>query len=733
MNRLMIAGYLSKKKPIAISLVARLRNARGLSYLNHPAAYAIGAAIVTALSAGTTFVAPIVLSPNAFGPFALLTTFFQLAARNDFGLSQLADRELALGTTDAYGANDLLEARWILGGLLFALAMPIFVLTTSGNAGLSSLDIAITIIGGIAAMIAVGPVTIFRASSKLWEFTALALSLQLAMTFPRLLGLVLGGTTGCFIVLMIWYVCFALLFARPVRVSLFKVKPVAKLLFSALPLFTFSTLWLVYLFANRWIASSLSDAWDFGLFAFGANLAYIVIGTVGAIGQAFYPKILSDIGHAAKGVGSKGLLQQSQFLLFGLAIPLAVALPLAPYLIQVIFPRFSSAIEATVLLSVSAIPLSIATWLLPISIALSKRPLRESFLLMTPAFITLISLMYFGNQVSGIVGQAIANTISATLVTIFLLGLLWLQGAFNGRQMTILIVEIMGLVAILNYEASTLVGKPIMSFQFSGGPPVVQAVAQPSQDPKSGMHLVFAEEFDRLRLTGDTAGGVWEPAYPWGARSNTDNHELQYYMDPRRGRESEALKDLSTFTIKNGILSISAIKATEAQSAFTHGLPFLSGMLNTSKSFAFTYGYIEMRARLPAGVGLWPALWLLPVAGGWPPEIDIMEEIGSRADRYYGSVHSNRNGTHSEIVIPIDTVDLSRHFNTFGLKWDTQSIEWYFNGLKVAATPTPADLNQPMYLLINLAIGGNWAGAPNETTSFPAHFDIDYIKVYSLM
>ena len=247
------------------------------------------------------------------------------------------------------------------------------------------------------------------------------------------------------------------------------------------------------------------------------------------------------------------------------------------------------------------------------------------------------------------------------------------------------------------------------------------------------MHLVFDEEFDRLRLTGDTAGGVWEPAYPWGARSNTDNHELQYYMDPRRGMESEALKDLSTFTIKNGILSISAIKATEAQSAFTHGLPFLSGMLNTSKSFAFTYGYIEMRARLPAGVGLWPALWLLPVAGGWPPEIDIMEEIGSRADRYYGSVHSNRNGTHSEIVIPIDTVDLSRHFNTFGLKWDTQSIEWYFNGLKVAATPTPADLNQPMYLLINLAIGGNWAGAPNETTSFPAHFDIDYIKVYSLM
>jgi hypothetical protein len=713
------------------SSLLRLKAWRGLSYLGHPAAYAIGAAVVTALSAGTTFMAPMLLGPESFGAFALLTTFFQLTARSDFGLSQLADRELALGTNNQYGAHNILEARLLLGGILLIAVTPFLVLTMQGYASLSSLDIAITIIGGISAMIAVGPVTIYRASSKLWEFTALALSLQLAMTFPRLIGLYIGGTTGCFAILLVWYVSFVVLFANPGRIRYFNIKYHLKLLRSALPLFIFSTLWLVYLFANRWISSSLSNAWDFGLFAFGANLSYIVIGTVGAIGQAFYPKLISEIGRTPQGRGSKGIFQQTQLILIGLSIPLAVSLPFASFLINYIFPKFSLAIDATILLSVSAVPLSIATWLLPVSIALSKRPLREAIILMVPAFISLIILMYFGNLLAGITGQAIANSISGTLVTVLLLGLLYLQGALNHKQVLFLIVTISMVIGFLTLEASQFIIRPLMVPKLYGGQPISPIAARPHQDPKSGMRLVFEEEFDRLRLIDARDGGVWEPAYPWGARSNTDNHELEYYLDPRPGQEAEPLKDITPFKIKNGILSLSAIRAEKDQSVAAHGLPYLSGMLNTSKSFSFTYGYVEMRARLPLGAGLWPALWLLPVHGGWPPEIDVMEEIGSRNDRYYGSVHSLRNGTRSETVIPIDTVDLAKNYNTFGMKWDTQSIDWFLNGLKVATAPTPSDLSTPMYLLLNLAIGGNWAGQPDENTVFPAHFDVDYIKVYS--
>jgi O-antigen/teichoic acid export membrane protein len=709
----------------------RLKALRGLSYLGHPAAYAIGAAVVTALSAGTTFVAPMLLGPESFGTFALLTTFFQLTARSDFGLSQLADRELALGTNNQYGAHNILEARLLLGGVLLIAVAPVIVLTMQGYAGLSAIDIAITIIGGIAAMIAVGPVTIYRASSKLWEFTALALSLQLAMTFPRLMGLYIGGTTGCFAVLLVWYASFALLFANPGRIRYFNINYHLKLLRSALPLFIFSTLWLVYLFANRWISSSLSNAWDFGLFAFGANLAYIVIGTVGAIGQAFYPKLISEIGRTPQGSGSKGIFQQTQLILIGLSIPLAASLPFASFLINYIFPKFSLAVDATILLSVSAVPLSIVTWLLPVSIALSKRPLREAILVMVPAFFFLILFMYFGNLLAGIIGQAIANTLSGTLIILLLLGLLWLQGALNPKQAFILMAMISMVVGFLTLEASQFMVRPLEASQLYGGQPISPIAAQPHQDPKSGMRLVFAEEFDRLRLIDDRDGGVWEPAYPWGARSNTDNHELEYYVDPRSGREAEPLKYITPFKVKNGILSLSALKAEADQLKAAHGLPYLSGMLNTSKSFSFTYGYVEMRARLPHGGGLWPALWLLPLHGGWPPEIDVMEEIGSRTDRYYGSVHSLRNGTRSETVIPIDTVDLAKNYNTFGMKWDTQSIDWFLNGLKVATAPTPSDISTPMYLLLNLAIGGNWAGQPDENTVFPAHFDVDYIKVYS--
>jgi len=715
----------------AQSSLVRLKAWRGLSYLGHPAAYAIGAAVVTALSAGTTFAAPMMLGPESFGAFALLTTFFQLTARSDLGLSQLADRELALGSSHAYGAHDILEARLMLGGFLLVGFAPVFVLTMQGYAGLSALDIAITLIGAIAAMIAVGPVTIYRASSNLWEFTALALGLQLAMTFPRLMGLALGGTTGCFAVLLVWYGSFAILFAQPGKVSFFNVKKHLKLLRSALPLFIFSTLWLIYLFANRWISSALSNAWDFGLFAFGANLSYIVIGTVGAIGQAFYPKLISEIGRTPEGQGSKGIFQQTKLILLGLSLPLTVLLPFASFLIGAIFPKFSTAIDATILLSVSAVPLSIATWLLPISIALSKKPLHEAIVLMVPALISLIGFMYCGNFLAGIAGQAIANTVSGTLVTLMVLGLLALQGALNRQQVTLLMGLISMAVCLLTFEASHFMIRPLTIPHQTAGQPITPIAAQPQQDPKSGMRLVFAEEFDRLRLTGDREGGIWEPAYPWGARSNADNHELEYYLDPRPGREAEPLSSITPFKMKSGILSLTALKAEGDQLSASHGLPYLSGMLNTSKSFSFTYGYVEMRARLPRGAGLWPALWLLPVKGGWPPEIDIMEEIGNRADRYYGSVHSSRNGGRSETVIPIDTVDLSKGYNTFGMKWDAQSIDWFLNGLKVATASTPPDINQPMYLLINLAIGGHWAGPPDDTTPFPAHFDIDYIKVYS--
>jgi beta-glucanase (GH16 family) len=203
------------------------------------------------------------------------------------------------------------------------------------------------------------------------------------------------------------------------------------------------------------------------------------------------------------------------------------------------------------------------------------------------------------------------------------------------------------------------------------------------------------------------------------------------YLDPRSGGEKGPLAEITPFTVQDGMLSITARPTPPGFISHAEGLPYLSGMLNTAKTFSFTYGYIEVRARIPQGRGLWPAIWLLPGAGGWPPEIDVMEAMGHNTNRYFGSLHTRQHGFSIEAVNMIETPDLSKEFGIYGLKWTAQEIEWYFNGKKVASAKTPPDLNQPMYLLLNLAVGGSWAGVPDVATRFPANFDIDYIRIYA--
>jgi beta-glucanase (GH16 family) len=243
--------------------------------------------------------------------------------------------------------------------------------------------------------------------------------------------------------------------------------------------------------------------------------------------------------------------------------------------------------------------------------------------------------------------------------------------------------------------------------------------------------LIFSETFDQLKLVGEAPDGVWEPAYPWGARSNPANGELEYYLDPRAGGEQAPLAKPSPFRIKNGVLSIIARPTPPELKSMAQGFSYLSGLLTTAHTFSMTYGYVEVRARVPHGKGLWCAVWLLPASRSWPPEIDVMETLGDQTHTYFGSVHSKVFGSGNPSVNTIGTSDLSNDFGVYGMNWTPSVIEWFFNGKKVASKATPLDLHQPMYLLVNLAVGGHWPGSPNASTAFPANFDIDYIKVYA--
>ncbi len=243
------------------------------------------------------------------------------------------------------------------------------------------------------------------------------------------------------------------------------------------------------------------------------------------------------------------------------------------------------------------------------------------------------------------------------------------------------------------------------------------------------MELTFEEQFDTLSLwNGKT--GRWKNSYIWGNES-VINEELQYYLQADKGEPSP-------FIIKDGKLAIQARPTPESlRKRIPENRPYVSGLLTTEKSFSQRYGRFEIRARFPAGQGLWPAFWMLPSFDRWPEgidilaEIDVVEFLGHNPHELHTTVHSNQTGKitanssthHSE-------ADLTKDFHTYAVEWDAEHISWFLDGKLLTRKKTPTDLHQPMHMLLNLAVGGRWPGAPDSTTKFPAHFEIDWVRVY---
>lgn len=237
--------------------------------------------------------------------------------------------------------------------------------------------------------------------------------------------------------------------------------------------------------------------------------------------------------------------------------------------------------------------------------------------------------------------------------------------------------------------------------------------------PGPGMHLTFESHFDQpgglARSTGD-----WMTTGPGGWRTLGDNKEAQYYSDASVGTDP--------FSVRDGMLTITASRGKNPER-----LPFNSGMLTTYRSFNQLYGYFEMRAQLPGGTGLWPAFWLLPVDGRWPPEIDVMEQLGSEPQTIFVGTHSTAGGPNVATTTAIHVAATNSTFHVYGMDWQATEITWYFDGKPVFKEPTPADMHTPMYMLINLAVGGrgSWPGPPARSTVFPAQFKVDYLRVYA--
>ena len=255
--------------------------------------------------------------------------------------------------------------------------------------------------------------------------------------------------------------------------------------------------------------------------------------------------------------------------------------------------------------------------------------------------------------------------------------------------------------------------------------------AQPFSDPE---FMLSAGLMSGLRPAYKKIAGS-DPA--WASLPN----EEEAYPD------GDAVSNLaiSPFAVQDGALLLTA-SPIEAHVATT--LPadmprkFVSGAFNTYP-FSQTYGYFEITAKVPAGPGLWPAFWLLPVDQSWPPEIDVAEVLGHSMHTAYFSLHtgdkdwvaSQHDSYHGSTTTEKVTgeADLSAQFHRYAVDWTASTIIFYLDGKVVGSRPTPADMHKPFYLIINLAVGdtNSWPGPPTAQTRFPASLAIQSIKIWA--
>jgi beta-glucanase (GH16 family) len=276
----------------------------------------------------------------------------------------------------------------------------------------------------------------------------------------------------------------------------------------------------------------------------------------------------------------------------------------------------------------------------------------------------------------------------------------------------------------------------IMKIQLAG---VVLALATLPVAAAGNWKLVWSDEFDKPGLP-DPAKWNYEEGF-------VRNNEAQYYT---RVRSDNA-------RVENGMLIIEARKerfpnpsydpAAQENKAGRRGREFAeytSASLTTLGKASWTYGRIEVRAKLPPGRGTWPAIWTLGTnvnQVGWPVcgEIDIMEFVGFKPGIIHANIHAdNRNRTQktdkgSQLAVP----DASEAFHVYALEWDAKHMDVlvddnkYFTFTKDDSGKNAWPYDGDQYLILNLAIGGAWGGAKGiDDTCFPQRFYIDYVRVY---
>jgi beta-glucanase (GH16 family) len=249
-----------------------------------------------------------------------------------------------------------------------------------------------------------------------------------------------------------------------------------------------------------------------------------------------------------------------------------------------------------------------------------------------------------------------------------------------------------------------------------------------------GWKLVWHDEFD------GPAGAKPDPA-KWG-------YDIGNGVNGWGNAEDESYTDSADNAALDGQGSLLITARTEplttSLNCWNGPCAFTSARLLTKGKFDLTYGRVEARLRLPFGQGVWPAFWMLGSnidSAGWPGcgELDVMENVGREPNVVHGSAHglgySGGGALTGKFILP--RAKFSDGFHVFAVEWEPKEIRWYVDGQQYfSAAPADVQLrgdwafDHPFFILLNLAVGGGWPGDPDETTTFPQTYAVDYVRVF---
>ncbi len=272
-------------------------------------------------------------------------------------------------------------------------------------------------------------------------------------------------------------------------------------------------------------------------------------------------------------------------------------------------------------------------------------------------------------------------------------------------------------------------------------------------DP-TGMTLMLDEEFTALDMAGrwSSVPAVNDPTQ--NGSSLPGNGERQWYLNHAYG--PTAAEWANVCHVSGGELIITAKATPEAirsevgynatnnpdlQATFgPDWYDYISARLSTHAHFSHLFGYFEAEMKVPAGRGLWPAFWLLPLDLSWPPEIDVLEVLGHEPSRVFQTIHWNvpavpgeQGGVHQSDHVEVTSNDASAGYHKYAVHWTADTITMYVDRVPTKSFTTPDHLKtKPMYVILNLAVGGSWPEWPGpvDPTALPAELRVRSVKVW---